>query len=157
MNFTFAMAFDEHETPAGLELWIIINRGPEILTPRTANTFEPLRKVEDIDVRLICDDYFIWRNGRKCLGMFQPRGNGKGTLAILLSYPKSQHPDVMVTVHKYLKQNLNYRLLYGAARTDELMARNLRIHQLVNCGAIPPDESLIIENSSLFEVYEQYA
>lgn len=151
------MAFAEEETPTGLDLWRLINRGPEILTPRTANSFEPLHKVENIDVRSVCNDYFIWRNGRRCLGTFQPKAYGKGTLAILLSYPKRQHDELIPTVHKFLKEHLNYRLLYGATPTDELMAVNLRIHQLVNCGAIPPDESPINKHRELFEIYERHA
>lgn len=53
------------------------------------------------------------------------------------------------------KEHLNYRLLHGAAPTLELMAKNLPIHQLVNCGAIPPDESPIDRHRDLFDIYER--
>jgi hypothetical protein len=35
------------------------------------------------------------------------------------------------------------------------MNRNLDVHQLANCGAIPPDERVITENRDLYEIFEE--
>jgi hypothetical protein len=35
------------------------------------------------------------------------------------------------------------------------MDKNLDVHQLANCGAIPPDESVITNNRQLYEFFEE--
>jgi hypothetical protein len=158
MRFTFALAFRDGKAPKGLDLWSMINNGPAILRPTSVNTFEPLRKVEKVDVEEVCKSDFIWRNGRKCLGMFNPRGwKGKATLAILLEYPEDQHEKLTEEVYNFIKSSFDYRLLYGISPTRELMDRNLDVHQLANCGAIPPDEAVITENRELYQFFEDNA
>lgn len=157
MRFTFALAFKDGKTPKGIDLWKIVNRGPFVIRPTSVNTFEPLRKVQNVDVEEVCKDDFIWRNGRKCLGMFDPKGwKGKATLAILLEYPAPQHDALTREVYEFIKANFEYRLLYGVSPTDELMALNLDVHQLANCGAIPPDEGVITANRTLYEFFEEH-
>ena len=158
MRFTFAIAFKDGMAPKGIELWNVINRGPIVVRPTSVNTFEPLRKVQNVDVAEVCKEDFIWRNGRKCLGMFYPKGwKGKATLAILLEYPASQHEAITGEVYDFIKANFDYRLLYGVSPTDELMDLNLAVHQLANCGAIPPDEGIITGNRALYDFFEERA
>jgi hypothetical protein len=157
MRFTFALAFKNGKSPNGIELWRMINCGPAVIRPTSVNTFEPLRKVGKVDVEDVCKNDFIWRNGRKCLGMFDPKAWGKATLAILLEYPASQHEAVTREVYGFIKANFEYRLLYGVSPTDKLMELNLDVHQLANCGAIPPDEGVITANKTLYEFFEEHA
>src|SRR4030095_2954606 len=155
MCFTFAVVLKNGQTPKGLDLWKTISSGPAIVRPTSVNTFEPLRMVQDVDVAKICQNDFIWRNGRKCLGMFNPSGwKGKATLAILLEYPGSQHETLPDEVYEFIKARFQYRLLYGVSPTEELMNANLEVHQLANCGAIPPDERVITGNRTLYKFFE---
>ena len=89
--------------------------------------------------------------------MFEPIGwEGKAQLAILLEYPESQHMSLTREVYEFIKTNFRYRLLYGVSPTMELMKKNLKVHQLANCGAISPDEAVIISNRHLYEIFEEH-
>jgi hypothetical protein len=158
MCFTFALVFKDGMPPKGLDLWNMINSGPAIIRPTEVNTFEPLRKVQDVNIEEVCQNDFIWQNGEKCLGMFNPKGRKRrATLAILLEYPQAQHALLKLEVYQFIKTNLHYRLLYGVSPTEELMESNLEIHQLANCGAIPPNEKIITTNRNLYEIFEEHA
>ena len=158
MNFTFAIAFKDGKAPKGLDLWRLINEGPSIVRPTSVNDHEPLRRVESVNIGTVCKGYFIWRNGRKCLGMFQPRGwKGRATLAILLKYPEDRHQQITAEVYEFIKAKFACRLLYGVAPTRELMDQHVEVHQLANCGSIPPDESVVTNNKDLYEFFEEAA
>lgn len=157
MRFTFALAFKRDKAPDGLGVWEKINAGPAVIRPTTINTFEPLKRVRDVDVNEVCQGDFIWRNGRNCLGMFSAKGR-KGerpTLSILLEYPKDMHGSVANEVYEFIRSNFDYRLLYGVSPSEELFAQNYDVYRFANCGAIPPDETLIIANQGCFEFFEQ--
>ncbi|HEX3355763.1 MAG TPA: hypothetical protein VHS31_02185 [Tepidisphaeraceae bacterium] len=158
MRFTFALAFKNGKAPKGTELWKMINSGPAILRPTSVNTFEPLRKIQNVDLAEVCKEEFIWRNGRKCLGVFNPNGwKGKATLSTLLEYPEVQHEALTREVYEFIKASFEYRLLYGVSPTNELMELNLEVHQLANCGAIPPNEKIITANKTLYDFFEEHA
>src|SRR6516164_9610228 len=110
MNFTFALAFRHGKAPKGLELWRMIKEGPAILRPTSVNAHEPLRKVHNVNIEDVCKAYFIWRNGRRCLGLFSPsERKGTATLAILLEYPEGQHEKLTTEIHGWMKSKFDYR------------------------------------------------
>ena len=155
MDFTFAIAFEAANAPSGTELWHAINHGPTILCPTRVNSHEPLKKVDEVDINQTCSGYFIWKNGRRCLGVYDPReAYGKVLLSILISYPPAEDEILPEQVYRFIRSNFAYRLMYGASPSKELMLQNLRLHQLVNCGSIPPDERVIVENSHLLRFFD---
>jgi hypothetical protein len=152
------LAFRERKVPNGLDVWGLINHGPAEMRPTSINTFEPLRKVRDVNVEEVCKEDFIWRNGRKCLGMFNPVGfNGKATLSIILEYPHDRHGSIVPAVYEFIRSNFDFRLLYGVSPSDELFEQKYPVYKLANCGAIPPDESIITANKELFEYFEAHS
>lgn len=158
MRFTFALAFKDGKAPDGLDVWRLINGGPAVIRPTSVNTFEPLRKVRDVNVEEVCKGDFIWRNGRKCLGMFYPVGfNGKATLAILLEYQHDRHDSLVPEVYEFIRLTFDFRLLYGVSPSDELFKQKYPVYQLANCGAIPPDETVITANKELYEYFEEHS
>jgi hypothetical protein len=158
MRFTLALVFKDGMTPKGLDFWNMINSGPAIIRPTEVNTFEPLRKIQDVNIEVVCQNDFIWQNEELCLGMFNPNGwKGRSRLTILLEYPQAQHASLKLEVYQFIKSNLHYRLLYGVSPTEELMESNLEVHQLANCGAIPPNEEIIRTNRKLYEIFEEHA
>ena len=158
MKFTVSMILHPGYVPTGSELWKIISNGPEIGRPKSANRFEPLKNIEKIDVNKVCKNEFIWRNGRRCLGMYDPNGwGGRSELALLLEYPSQKHEEIIDEVQNFIHTNFKCRLIYGVEPNKKLLKTNLEVHQLANCGAIPPDESIIISNYKLFEIYEENA
>lgn len=158
MRFTFALAFKDGKVPDGLHVWGLINRGPAVVRPTSVNTFEPLRKVRDVNIEEVCKGDFIWRNGRKCLGMFGPTGfKGKATLAILLEYAHDRHDSLVPEVYEFIRSNFHYRMLYGMSPSDELFKHNYPVYKLANCGAIPPDETVITANKEPYEYFEEHS
>ena len=154
MRFTFALAFEPENIPETQAFWGLIVSGPKVLRPKTAGVTEPLRKIEKFNPKEL-EKEIIWKNGKKCFGYFQPKGfKGKATLSINLEYQAEKHTAIIEGVHGWLQENFEYRLLYGISPNEALAAHNLELQQTVSCGAIPPDESIIIENSGLFEVFE---
>lgn len=157
MKFSFALVFKKDKAPAGYDLWQMINNGPAIIKPTSVNNFEPLEEIENVDIERVCLKDYIWRNGRKCLGMYEPCGwKGKATLAILLTYSANFHRELTKEVYDFIRSSFDYRLLYGVSPSLELMGINLDVHRWVSCGAIPPDEEMITTNSDLFEFYEEH-
>jgi hypothetical protein len=88
----------------------MIKEGPAILRPTSVNAHEPLRKVHNVNIEDVCKAYFIWRNGRRCLGLFSPsERKGTATLAILLEYPEGQHEKLTTEIHGWMKSKFDYR------------------------------------------------
>ena len=157
MRFVFALKFNEKYIPETKEFWRLIISGPELLKPSSAGVTEPLKKIAEINPDNF-DKEIIWKNGSKCLGYFQPQGfRGKATLSLNLQYNQKDHNKILKSVYEWLHSNFKYSLLYGVTPDEELYKKNVELQQIASCGAIPPDESILINNSHLFEVFEENA
>jgi hypothetical protein len=124
------------------KIWRLLETGPAIVQPRRCGSFEPLRPVDDVDLgAMFKEGFYITSNGRRCLCMIFPDqwGHDRYHSTTIILTLKSDEGDLAREVYDWFRGNCQHQITYMGTPTDEMMADNLELHQILNRGVAEVD------------------